>query len=292
MTLVKRIFRPVIGAGEDVDGLFLALRALEERRLGLGVVGGFVFRADGQQFHLAPGRPRDLEVIPGLVGHDEGDRLAGLHVTIPVGQLEVIVAAGQTRAVVDARPRRLADAVARLPPPALEVVGVVDLDLAHGDRGTRVVRRRIAGPVPAVAPPPFVAPAGIRQVAGGQRGQAGDRLAPGQRGYAAVVEHAVVDADFVDVAAADEIVVTLDIVRADDARVRSELVERGVVDGDRLVLRGELAVRCRNGCPGSRPTRSPDASTHSGRGNGCNGTDTRVRARLASVTNASNPWPL
>ena len=59
---------------------------------------------------------------------------------------------------------------------------------------------------------------------------------------AVVVEHAVVDADFVDVAAAHEVVVALDVVRADDARVRAELVEGGVVDGRRLVLRGEFAV--------------------------------------------------
>ena len=71
-------------------------------------------------------------MVPGFVGHVEGDGLAGERVAVPVGQLEVVEAAGQRGAVVDAGPGGLADAVGALPPPALEVVGVVDLDLADG----------------------------------------------------------------------------------------------------------------------------------------------------------------
>ncbi len=228
--------------GERVHRFFLALRALEQRCLGRGRVRHFVFGADRQQFHLAPGGAGNLEVIPRLVGHRERDRLARIDVAIPVGQLEIVVAAGQARAVVDAGPRRLADAVGRLPPPALDVVGVVDLHLAnrHGRPGWQR-GRRVVGAIEPVAQIPLVARLGIRERSGWQVLEHW-RVTHGEGGDVFVGQHPVVNAELVDVAAADVVVVALDIVRADDARVRAELVQRGVEHGDRFVFRRQLPV--------------------------------------------------
>ena len=134
--------------GEVVRGALLALGALEERlreqRRGIVLVGiGDRARlpfARRQQRDIAPRAALDLEMVPRLVRHVEGDGLAGERVAIPVGKLEVVEAADQAGAVVDAGPRRLADAVRALPPPALQVVGIVNLDLADG----RVRRREAA----------------------------------------------------------------------------------------------------------------------------------------------------
>ena len=67
-------------------------------------------------------------------------------------------------------------------------------------------------------------------------------FALGERGDVVVGEHAVVDAELVDVAAAVEVVGALDAGGADDARVRAELVEAGVEHAGGGLCAGELAV--------------------------------------------------
>jgi len=71
-------------------------------------------------------------MVPRLVGHVEGDGFAGERVAIPVGQLEVVVAADEARAIVDAGPGGLSNAVIGAPPPPTEIVDIVNLDLADG----------------------------------------------------------------------------------------------------------------------------------------------------------------
>ena len=54
---------------------------------------GFAF-ARSQKGHIAPRSALNLEVVPRLVGHVESDGLAGERIAVPVGQLEVVEAAG------------------------------------------------------------------------------------------------------------------------------------------------------------------------------------------------------
>ena len=237
-----------------MHGLFLAWRSLEQDRSGRGVP-----RADPRRHHPAPGGPRDLQVVPRFIGQVKRDRLAGEHVAIPVREVEIIAAAGEPRAVVDAGPGGFADAVAGLPPPAFQIVGIVDLDLAHGRRGGGQGRRGIVGAVPSVAPPPFGARAIIGEVARRQRRQSRHGVAAGQRRDRIVRQRAVVDADLVHVAAADEVVVALHLPRADDARVRAELVEAGIEQRALLAGGGEFSVHVETDplglIPGQREVR-------------------------------------
>ena len=195
-----------------MERALLALRPLEHRR------------AQGKRPER---RSRHLDLVPGFVGHREGHRLARQRVAVPVRKLEVVISPGQARSVVDARPRRLPDAVVRPPVPALEVVHVVDLDLAHADGGGVDERRHVSGPVPSMAVPPLVAPP-WRVERSVEWRKAGRGAALGEGGDAAVLQQPIVDAQFVDVAAAHEVVRALDLVRADDARVRAELIEGGI----------------------------------------------------------------
>ena len=97
-------------------------------------------------------------MIPGLVGHVEGDGFAGERVAVPVGQLEVVVAADEARAIEDAGPGGFANAVGGPPPPAIEIVDVVNLDFANG--GVLRVEQDgiVAGAVPAVLEIPLLLP--------------------------------------------------------------------------------------------------------------------------------------
>jgi hypothetical protein len=64
----------------------------------------------------------------------------------------------------------------------------------------------------------------------------------GEHGDVVVREHAVVDAELVDVAAAIVVVGAFDACRGDDAGVRAELVECGVEHSSCGLLAGEFAV--------------------------------------------------
>src|SRR5208337_2420270 len=90
---------------EMVEGNLLTPRPFKERRVGVSSLLHVVC----QQAHVAPGASGDLKVVPRLVRHIEGDGLAGKRITIPIGQFKIVVAADQAGAVVNTRPRRLAN---------------------------------------------------------------------------------------------------------------------------------------------------------------------------------------
>ena len=117
----------------------------------------------------------------------------------------------------------------------------MNLDFADAEVVAGVIGRKDVGAVPTVAQGPFGAGRGVRQRGGGGGHERGGGAA-GEGNERGVIEHVVVDADFVDVATTREVVVTLDLIRANDAGVRSELVEGGVVDGGGFVFGGELAI--------------------------------------------------
>ncbi|MNV25449.1 hypothetical protein D3C71_1165450 [compost metagenome] len=166
--------------GNRVDAADHALRTLEQRLRGLAV------HAVAQP---AEGGAAYFDAVDGLTGRQgQVELLATVDVRVPVGQLEVIIAPGQPRAVVHARPGGLGDAVGRLPHPLLVVLGIGELDLA--DRGGRRGQRRRRRSVPAVA----MAPSAHRVRFG--YCSAGGGIA-GQRGHAGRVEQAVIDADLV-----------------------------------------------------------------------------------------------
>ncbi len=149
------------------------------------------------------------------------------------------MASGQARAVVDAGPGGFRDAVAGERHAFLQIPGIGELDLADARGGRREQDRR--GTVKAVTMRPFGAPGRGAEIADGRSVGRGFG-AGGERGDALTCQGVVVDADLVDVAAAQIAVGALHLVRTDDAAVRSELIEAGVEDG-RLVLRCDrLAV--------------------------------------------------
>src|SRR5690606_26331224 len=146
----------------------------------------------------------DLHPVDGFtVGNGQVQLLATLDIGVPVRQLEIVVTAGQPRAVVDARPGGLGDAVGAFPHPLLEVLDVGELDLADR-RGCRLQHRR-RGAVPAVAMPP----AALR--GRGSFGAARFGM-KGEGGHTCGIKHAVVDADLVEVAATQEVVAALHLV--------------------------------------------------------------------------------
>jgi hypothetical protein len=114
-------------------------------------------------------------------------------------------------------------------------------------------------------------------------------LPAGQPGHVGVAQGVVVDADVVDIAAADELIGALHLVRRDHPAVRAELVEAGVQRG-RLGLRGDrLAVDIERDALGLVPAEG-DQDPLVGLGRGLV-VLTRTRARLSSVTKASKPLP-
>ncbi len=70
-------------------------------------------------------------MVPRLIRHVERHRFARERVAIPIRQLEVIEPADQPGAVVNARPRGLANPIRALPPPTLQIVSIMDLNLAN-----------------------------------------------------------------------------------------------------------------------------------------------------------------
>ena len=89
--------------------------------------------------------------------------------------------------------------------------------------------------------PPFLLPVLVGHGASDWRNGLWD-FVPGERCYVIVRQHAVVDPQLVDVAAAVVVVGALDSGGRDDAGVGAELVERGVEHSGRGLLAGELAV--------------------------------------------------
>ena len=180
-----------------------------------------------QQRHVAECAAVELQMIPRLLRQDECNGLAGNRVAIPIWKLKVIESARQARAVVDARPRRFADAVVRPPPPAPYVECIVDLHLAHG--GVRRGQRsgNIAGAVPAVMEPPFLLRLRVCQAAMNSR-NIPRRFARGERSHILVRERAVVDSQLVEVAASVITIAALHARGTDDAGVRPELIQPGI----------------------------------------------------------------
>ncbi|MNM57890.1 hypothetical protein D3C81_691080 [compost metagenome] len=146
--------------------------------------------------------------------------LAAFDVGVPVRQLEVVIATGQARAVVDARPGGFGNAVGALPHPLLVVLDVAELDLA--DRRHRRSQRGRRYGVPTMAVPPRTLRGATAFPAArlGIAGQCSDRRA---------IEHAVVDADLVEVTATQEVVAALHLVRRHHPPGQTQLVERGVI---------------------------------------------------------------
>src|ERR1700721_1543249 len=220
-----------------MEGLLLALWALEERPL-LGCACFHVLREQG---HGAPRSSRDLQVVPWFVRHVEGNGFARERVAIPIGELEVVVAPDETRPIVDTGPCGLAYPVGGLPPPALQVVGVVDLDLADGGEEGVERFRNIAGSIPAVVKPPFLLPV-LRCECAGQRWNRLWKFVAGERGDVVVREHTVVDSQLVDVSAAVVVVGAFHACWGDEPGVRAELVQGSVEHSGCGLLAGELAV--------------------------------------------------
>src|SRR3546814_16442460 len=77
--------------------------------------------------------------LPRALGQRQILLLAAFDIDIPFGQREIAVASRQARSVVDAGPGRLGDAVDALPPPFLQILRIVDFDLAN--RGDRLLAR-------------------------------------------------------------------------------------------------------------------------------------------------------
>ena len=191
--------------------------------------------------HFSPSRTGDFEMIPVFVRQGKGQRAAGFNVTIPVGQLKVVVATGEARAVVNSGPGGLADAIGGFPPPTLQVEGVVDFDLADGDSGPGRQRRHAPGLVETVAGLPRRADGGVLPFRSGR--DSFPRVLPsGEARDGRGVEGVVVDTQFVEIPAAHKIVITLHLVRADNPRVRTKLVERGIEAHLSLRLRSETAI--------------------------------------------------
>ena len=181
-------------------------------------------------------RAADFDAIETLARRDgQIVALAAFDIDVPVGQLEIIVAAGQFGAVVDAGPGRLGNAVDALPHPLLEVLGVGEFDFPHaGDGGVEQRRQAL---VPAVA----VQPGGAARCSLRRRGGGGFALV-GECGDIGGTEHPVVHPDFVEIAAAHEIVAALHLMRRHHPPGEAELIEPGIEIGDQILARHELAV--------------------------------------------------
>ncbi len=225
--------RPAGAVAELVIGPLLVLGARRDLgRLALVV---------GRPGQVTVGRAFKLDMVPRLVRQGERQGLAAVDIGVPVGQREIVVAAGQARAVIDAGPGRLVDPVRRLVHEFLDVTGVAELDLA--DRRHQVLEfdRHIARPIPAVAQVPFSQGLGVRQVACG-RGRHRRRLVLREGGNLGIVQHMVVDAQLVVIGTAHEVVAAHHLVRRDGPAGRAELVEAGVEDRDLVLVRHFTAV--------------------------------------------------
>ena len=242
------------GAGADVigpqllDRLFLHHVGEVQRATGAGRelidAAHHALRPGGENCVLAVTRPAEaaigraaqFDAVEAFASrHGQVVALAAFDIDVPVGQLEIIVATGQARPVVDAGPRRLGDAVDALPHPFLQVLRIREFDLAHA--GDRRIEQRRQALVPAVAVQPCL-PLPLR-VGSGQGPRFRLRR---QRGDVGGGEHPVIDADIVDVGAAHEIVAALHLMRRQHAPRQAELVEAGVEVGSLILARDLLAI--------------------------------------------------
>ena len=127
----------------------------------------------------------------------------------------------------------------------LQVAGVGELDLA--DAGDGIGEQRRPGGVPAIAVEP------CRSVARrGGRGRRGIALG-GERGDAGGIQRGVVDAQFVKVRAAHEIVAALYLMRGDDAAGKAELVQPGIEIGGGFGTRDLATLHIQADAPGLVP---------------------------------------
>ena len=195
------------------------------------------FGADGAQ--CAIGRAGKFDMVPRLVRQIERDRFAAFHIDVPIRQFEVIVTAGQLRAVVDARPGRLGKAVGCAHHALLDVPGGGHLDLADGGLRRGQNDRRLFGP--AVTHQPFGAECRIGEGAY-RNGFRRHRLARSKRGNAFGFKGMVVNANLVDVAAADILILALHLHRRNRAMEGTELVESSIEYGLLVLGSHQLAV--------------------------------------------------
>ncbi|VTQ67528.1 Uncharacterised protein [Stenotrophomonas maltophilia] len=212
--------------GNVVDAAHHAARARDQHVGGMFGVGPVGKGAEGRTTDLHPvhrfgGRQGQVQV------------LAAFHIGVPVRKLEVVIAAGQARAVVHARPGGFGDAIGGLPHPRLQVAGVGEFDLADAGAGRRQRRRCRAFPAEAMAPRALVA---------GRRHRAGRRLAACQCLHGGGVEHAVVHPDVLEVAATQEVVAALHLVGRHHPPGQAELVQRRIVIACGLCTRHFAAI--------------------------------------------------
>ena len=177
-------------------------------------------------------------MVEGLaLRHVEHDGFARLRIAVPVRDLEIIIAPLEAGTVVHTWPGRLADAVHALEPPALQVIGVVHLNLA--DRCLlRDGRQRL---IKAVAKVKATADGCVRQRLFIGRRVSG-HLAPGKPCDLRIAEHGIEDTQLADIAAAGEVVVAGHVPAADDVLVRAELIQRDGILRRAVFLRRLLAV--------------------------------------------------
>ena len=130
------------GAGRElIDAAHHALRPGGEKRV-LAVT---------RPAEAAIGRAAQFDAVEAFARrHGQVVALAAFDIDVPVGQLEIIVATGQARPVVDAGPRRFGDAVDALPHPLLQVLRICEFDLAHAGNRRVEQRRQAFGPAVAV----------------------------------------------------------------------------------------------------------------------------------------------
>src|SRR6185437_1521759 len=112
-------------------------------------------RARSQQVELSPRAAANLKVIPRLIGKVEGHRSPRDGIAVPVRQLKVVPSSDEARTVEDARPGCLRYAVRALPPPPLQIVCIVNLNLAYSRLSRRQRCRNVLRGIPAVSIPPF-----------------------------------------------------------------------------------------------------------------------------------------
>ncbi len=161
-------------------------------------------------------------MVPFFFRQFKGNGFAGNRVAVPVRQLEIIVAPRQTGTVKRARPGRLADAVAPLPPPALVIIRVADLNLAHD--GIFAHDAQCLVPVKSAAQIPLRP---VKRVVHGnaKRRKRARHLSLRKLRHVLIAQHTVKNGNFVDIAAADKIIGAGNIPMGNRPAVRPELIQ-------------------------------------------------------------------
>ena len=182
----------------------------------------------------------DLHMVPGFLRQMEGDGFPGEGIAVPVGKLEIIVAAFELGAVVYPGPGGFPDTVAALPPPALEVIGVVDLHLAHGSMIAGKLRRQQLRIIPTAAAQPFLPVLGHLPIDSG--GFYLWEMPLGELMYRIVGKHLVKHRDVGDIPAADKVIGAGHVPAADDTGMGAKLVQAGGIYPWAVFLGREYAV--------------------------------------------------